>query len=52
MGIGDLPRILSKRGKEKDDGSRRNQSLFDADLTLLHDGERVSFAEGVHVHGI
>jgi hypothetical protein len=38
--------------KEEDNGSRRNQSLFDADLTLLHDGERVSFAKGVQVHGI
>jgi hypothetical protein len=36
--------------KEVYHGSRRDQNLFDTDLTLLQDGERVSFAERVCIY--
>jgi hypothetical protein len=57
VGIRKVAVILTKRGTRTGErreyyGSRRDQDLFDTDLTLLHNGERVSFAKRLQVYGV
>jgi hypothetical protein len=41
-----------RKGRRIDYGSGRNQGLFDTDLTLLQDGEGVSFAKRLQIQGL
>jgi hypothetical protein len=43
---------IDKQIRRNHYGRRRDQSLFDTDLTVLQDGERVSFAKRLQIHGV
>ena len=44
--------VNHKRARRDHYARRRNQDLLDTDVTLLQDGERVPFAEGLQIHRI